>query len=824
MLSSSSEIIAPANSAGQAQNQPDKPSGRSPAELLLQPILLVGLLIAINVICCYRTLSGYFLADDFVHIPYLATVFNGHPELLLENFHSNWMHTSGTQFYRPLISITLAIDYLIGGVNPFGYHLSNLTFQTAATIFLFLLTARLLTEFGQQQARLVGFSAAALFAVCPLHSEVISWVIGRVDSVCTAFSLAALWLFVKHLQTSSRPAQILSILCFVLSLMSKEMAATLPPTLTLLCLCVMSGSLKDKLVRCIRQTWPFWMLLLLYLAMRVCVLGTLTGGYSGSIGEGLSASFTKRFFESGACYKIFFPLNSELFNPGCGTERNLKLLYLLTALLAAAAIPLKFQSRAAFKYFFFAAGWFVLALIPTYQVFNLSDSLFGSRFIYLATAPLALLLALLVFPLTAPKQKAQPAISKLIRLAGILLIAGLLVCFGSILYKNNQPWVEAGKQVRELKDQTERLLSRLAPDQKLVILNLPQKYKGAHMLYNAAMLSVVLSKPLSNDKNYERVVTFEPINFGEPDLLIASRLRALIANPQKYSFYRWNGKERRLVPLHLTPSQTEPTKKLHAAQSLTGDNFLLSPELNLPSTATDFVDVYLSLEPDQNTIEAGLSTKPILILSWSGQNESLPVQPERRLFMPLEPDGRLHRYRFHVSEHKSWLASEEIGRVKLEFPFKGYRQSVEGIEFLNGQSEIARLSADPASLHEAPDGNSYLNGNVGTFDYDASRLPGVKQVAVELSQPNSWFEHYSGTYRDTKLSNRALKTWRTDRIKGKFSLAARVFPAAGFYQIRILGLSGNSQVSGYCSDPINLQVDSGQISAQGQPDAEFHAE
>lgn len=824
MQSSSTKLIAAAAAAEPAQNQPVKPSGRRLAELLSQPILLVGLLIAINVICCYRTLSGYFLADDFVHIPYLANVFNGHPELLLDNFHSNWMHTSGTQFYRPLISITLAIDYLVGGVNPFGYHLSNLSFQTAATIFLFLLTARLLAEFGPQQARIVGFSAAALFAVCPLHSEVVSWVIGRVDSICTAFSLAALWLFVKSLQTGSRLAKALSMLCFVLGLMSKEMAATLPPTLTLLCLCVMSGSLKDRIVRCIRQTWPFWLLILLYLAMRVCVLGTLTGGYSGSIGEGLSTSFTKRFFESGACYKILFPLNSELFNPGCGTARNLKLLYLLAALLAASAIPLRAQSRAAIKYFSFASGWFVLALIPTYQVFNLSDSLFGSRFIYLATAPLALLLALLVFPLTAQNQKELPAIGKLFRPASIVLMCGLLLCFGSILSKNNQPWVEAGKQVRELKNQTERLLSQLSPDQKLVILNLPQKYKGAHMLYNAAMLSVVLSKPLSNDKHYERVVTFEPINFGEPDLLIASRLRALLANPEKYSFYRWNAKERRLVPLHLTLSQAQLTKRPLAAKSLTGDNFLLSPELNLPSTATDFVDVYLSIEPVQNTIQAGSRPKPVLILSWSGKNESLPVQPERRLFMQLEPDGQVHRYRFHVSEHKSWLVSEEIGRIKLEFPFKNYRRSVEGIALLNGQPEIAHLSADPAFLHEAPDGNSYLNGNVGTFDYDASRLPGVKQVAVELSQPNSWFEHYTGTYRDTKLSNKALRSWRTERTSGKFSLAARVFPTAGFYQVRILGLSGNGQVSGYCSDPINLQVDSGQISAKGQPDAEFHAE
>jgi hypothetical protein len=797
--------------------------------LLNQPLVLCVILTAFNFICCYRSLSGYFLADDFVHIPYLARVFDGHPELLLDNFHSNWMHTSGTQFYRPLISITLAVDYLVAGVNPFVYHLSNLLFQTAATVFLFLFAVRLLAEFGIRQARLSGFLVAALFAACPLHSEVISWVIGRVDSVCTAFLLASLWLFVKGIQTGSKRASALSLVAFALSLMSKEMAVTLPPTLTLLCLCAwpVSASLKDRVVRCVRQTWPFWLLLFIYLAMRVVFLGTLTGGYSGSVGEGLSASFTKRFFESGAYYKLLFPLNCELFNPGSGTERNLKMLYLLTAVLATAAIALRLWSASAVRYIIFAGGWFVLALIPTYQVFNLSDSLFGSRFIYLATAPMALLLALLACPLrpAVPGNgwQAPLAVAKLMRLANVVLTACLVICFSSILYKNNQPWLEAGRQVRELKLQTEKLLSNLAPDQKLAILNVPQKFKGAHMIYNAAMLSVLLSKPLSNDKHYERVVTFEPINFGEPDLLVASRLRALVERPDKYSFYTWNSKERRLLPLQLTPSQVQLSKDGLEARPLTDDSYLLSPPLNLPSTATDFVDVYLSAKAGEDAPSSSSLARPVLILSWSGRNEALPVQAERRLFVTLEPDGQLHRYRFNVSEHKSWIMSEQIGRVKLEFPFKHYQQTVSRIVFSNGRTEIAVLKADKRSLHEAPDGNCYLNGSAGVFNYDASMLPGVKQVAVELSRPNSWFEHYTGTYRDTKLSEHALKSWRTERTKGSFSLAARAFPSAGYYQLRICGLSGSGEGLGYVSDPVNLQLDSGQISGPEQPALEFNA-
>src|SRR5688572_29497359 len=80
-------------------------------------------LIAINLLCLYRSLSGYFLADDFIHIAYLTNVCNGHLEALLANFTGNWMQTQGTQFYRPFISLTLALDYLIGGGQPLIFHL-----------------------------------------------------------------------------------------------------------------------------------------------------------------------------------------------------------------------------------------------------------------------------------------------------------------------------------------------------------------------------------------------------------------------------------------------------------------------------------------------------------------------------------------------------------------------------------------------------------------------------------------------------------------------------------------------------------------------------
>jgi hypothetical protein len=103
------------------------------------------MILAINWICYVRVINGYFLADDFLHIAYLKQVFDGDWPSLLKNFVGNWMQAEGTTFYRPLISLTLAFDYFFFGANASGFHLSNLFFQTASSLLLYLVV----TEIGR---------------------------------------------------------------------------------------------------------------------------------------------------------------------------------------------------------------------------------------------------------------------------------------------------------------------------------------------------------------------------------------------------------------------------------------------------------------------------------------------------------------------------------------------------------------------------------------------------------------------------------------------------------------------------------------------------
>src|SRR5580692_1803299 len=90
-----------------------KAASRHQVALINRTPLIVVFLCIINCIVYFPSIGGYFLADDFVHINYVYEAFHGRPDLLLANFFSNSIQAAGTKFYRPFLTLSVALDYLI---------------------------------------------------------------------------------------------------------------------------------------------------------------------------------------------------------------------------------------------------------------------------------------------------------------------------------------------------------------------------------------------------------------------------------------------------------------------------------------------------------------------------------------------------------------------------------------------------------------------------------------------------------------------------------------------------------------------------------------
>jgi len=147
-----------------------------------------------------------------------------------------WMFTSFHMgHYIPVTWISLALDYLIWGMNPVGYHLDAVLIHAGTGLALYFLSLRLLglaLPDTTEGARKIGALAAALvFAVHPLRVESVAWVTERRDVVSGLFYVLAALAYLKAVEGAERPRRRWywgSVGLFACALLSKSIAVSLP--------------------------------------------------------------------------------------------------------------------------------------------------------------------------------------------------------------------------------------------------------------------------------------------------------------------------------------------------------------------------------------------------------------------------------------------------------------------------------------------------------------------------------------------------------------------------------------------------------------------
>jgi tetratricopeptide (TPR) repeat protein len=161
------------------------------------------------------------------------------PSQLEWMFTTTWMGP-----YQPLSWVTLAIDYLVWGLDPFGFHLTNLALHASTAVALFFL-ARLLLRIARPASASAqpldltwaAFFAAMLFAVHPLRCESVVWIAERRDVLSGFFYVATVTAYLRAARaepTARVRWLVLSFVLFTLALLSKATGMTLPVVMLLL--------------------------------------------------------------------------------------------------------------------------------------------------------------------------------------------------------------------------------------------------------------------------------------------------------------------------------------------------------------------------------------------------------------------------------------------------------------------------------------------------------------------------------------------------------------------------------------------------------------
>ena len=366
-------------------------------------LLFCLVLLAIVFATYWNTLPGEFVYDDHEQIventwitdsKYLPSIFSSH------SFGFAKGKELGTT-YRPLVFSVYMAEYSFFGFDPKGWHLVNILFHALNTVLVFFAASMLLKNpgGGGSSNSLPAFAAAALFALHPVNSEVVSWVGCVPELTYTSLSVGAFCLYLRSRSAVKLPYLLLwaSALLFFAALFAKETAISLP------ILVFVHDRLQPERERLlspgtIKRYLPYALLTVLYFIIRLSAMG----GMAPRSNMYPFLSWDQYVLNAGVLFVkylrvLVLPVNDfpfQILDPVFSISEPRAF---VSISLIAAAIPVFLILRKRVNpLYWLAAALIILPILPALYLPGLSRAPFADRYLYLPSMGFALILATLL--------------------------------------------------------------------------------------------------------------------------------------------------------------------------------------------------------------------------------------------------------------------------------------------------------------------------------------------------------------------------------------------------------------------------------------------
>lgn len=388
---------------------------------------------------------GYAFDDSIVIVDNAFTKqgFGGIKDLITRDFFdgiygNESMQLSGGR-YRPLSLVMFAIEYEFFGLNPFVGHLLNVLFYAASCVLIYFLAKRWLSKFSYGE--LGAFLVALIFALHPIHTEVVANIKSRDEIMAVFFLVIALIQLDKFFEKGSMANLFFVGITFLLSMLSKENTFVYAICMPCILYVLYKNQPSEKKFLGLGLTIGA---AAIYFALRYAMVGGF-GAENPDIMENpfVNSDFNEKFGTIGTILLkylglIILPLNMASdysFNqiPFVGLSNPLALLgWGLFAALGIGALYLIFKKK---HYAGIGILGFIFALGPTTNIlFNIGAPM-ADRFLYLSSFGSALVLGGIVAALS----KAVDFKNSLKSLIALALYA-LLGVYSFITIERNPVW------------------------------------------------------------------------------------------------------------------------------------------------------------------------------------------------------------------------------------------------------------------------------------------------------------------------------------------------------------------------------------------------
>ncbi len=149
-----------------------------------------GVLLAVGAVAVYRrTFSVPLLFDDSDAIVTNLTIRHWRTAF--------WPPPNTAVSGRPLLNLTLAVNYAISGTAVWSYHALNLAIHVLAGLTLFGIVRRTFVRQAEPAATIIGLGAALLWTLHPLQTESVTYIVQRAESLVGLLYLATLYCFIR---------------------------------------------------------------------------------------------------------------------------------------------------------------------------------------------------------------------------------------------------------------------------------------------------------------------------------------------------------------------------------------------------------------------------------------------------------------------------------------------------------------------------------------------------------------------------------------------------------------------------------------------------
>jgi tetratricopeptide (TPR) repeat protein len=360
---------------------------------------------------------------------------------------------------RYLGYLTLAVNYAWHGLDVRGYHILNLTIHVANALLVYFLLVLIFKTPALKDSKMINdvrlkvfipFFSAMIFAVHPVQTEAVTYVVQRLTSLATLFFLASIAMYFKWRTADSKYpflslSYISAILCAVLAMKTKEIAFTLPVMIGVAEFIFFDGKVKRRIL----YLTPF---LFTMLIIPVSLIGAHKSGENllASISESTRAMTTMSRWDYMLTQLrvvmtyirlIFLPVNQNLdydytiYHSLFNIPVFMSFLFLLSLFLCA--IYLLYRSRRSDgipKLISFGILWFFITLSVESSFIPIADVIFEHR-LYLPSVGIIAAIVSAIFYCGSILIKGHRSL-----LTTEILLVIIIIALSGATYMRNMVW------------------------------------------------------------------------------------------------------------------------------------------------------------------------------------------------------------------------------------------------------------------------------------------------------------------------------------------------------------------------------------------------